>query len=117
MHEALITEMEFLNGIFSLGFCMGMGMDSSLLRREFLSGFLSSFFLSTKKCYSGIYCTQVFLFCGLFCLYVKNQSRVGVLKSPPLEKTVNSMEQTTRVKMMSKNSISVLFTLLNVHSV
>jgi hypothetical protein len=41
-------EMEFLNRIFIQRF---LGINSNLLRLDFLSGFLSSFFHSTK-CYS-----------------------------------------------------------------
>ncbi len=68
----LSPEMVFLIGIFSLG----VWKNSNLPTLEFLSGFLPSFFLSTK-CYS--WKTRVFLFRRFFlhCMYFKTQSSVS----------------------------------------
>jgi hypothetical protein len=48
--NSLSTEMEFLNGIFHFWPSSSRVISSSLFRLEFLSGFLPSFFCSSKSC-------------------------------------------------------------------
>jgi hypothetical protein len=79
--------MEFVNAIFS------RGINLSLLRLKVLSGFYLHF-------------SVLFLFYGFFCRTFKTREEYGFFLNPPVEGTVNSMEQKTRVKLMSKNSIS-----------
>ncbi len=74
----------------------------SLFRLEFLSGFLTSFFCSTK-CYG-----PSFLFRGFFCWCFKTRVEYGLLWNSPVEEAVNSKEHKTRVFVKSKNSISRL---------
>jgi hypothetical protein len=74
-------KMEFLNANFTRKF---LRINSSLLRLEFLSGFLPSFFLSTR-CYSRI--NSSFLVSQIFCVYFYNQSRVWFFfKNLPIER-------------------------------
>ncbi len=51
-----------------------LGINSSLLRCEFLSGFLPSFFLSTKRCSQR---DSSFLFRGFFCMHFKTRAESG----------------------------------------
>ncbi len=79
-----------------------LGINSSLFRLEFLSGFLPSFFRSTK-CSSGI--DSSFLFRGIFekpekCMvFCKISQQKGLWK-------IWSKRLESLVKLMSKNSIS-----------
>ncbi len=84
--------------IFLLRF---LGINSSLLRVEFLSAFVLSFCLSTKF-YSWIDLSFVV---SRFFMHFKNQSRVRFSVESG---TVNSMEQKTRVfcQIMFNNSVS-----------
>jgi hypothetical protein len=80
--------MEFLNSIFS------RGINLSLIRLEFLSGFfLLSFIRFTTAIHEN---TQVFLFRGFFERIFKTREEYGFLLNPPVEGTVNSMEQKTQ---------------------
>jgi hypothetical protein len=98
------TEMEHLNGIFCPGFQTRVFVWFSTLSFSFYK----MLFMDRLEFFSCF-----FLFRGYFCKDLKNQRRVPVcfFYNPPVEGTVNSMEQKTSesfVKLMSKNSICVV---------
>ncbi len=79
-----------------------LGINMGLLRLEFLSGILPSFFFSLR-CYS-----RVDSICEFFASIFRTQSTVQFSLKFAIRKTTNSREQTTRFfcQMMSRNSIS-----------
>jgi hypothetical protein len=85
------TEMEFLNGI-SMSKCLGI--NSSFLRLEFLSGFLPHFSVLQNAIREKI---RVFLFHRFFVRIFKTREENGFFLNPPVEGTLNSKEQKTRV--------------------
>ncbi len=82
-----------------------LGINSTLLRLESLSGFVTSFFLFTK-CYSRIGSS---LFPRIFfvCIF---KTRVESGKNPPVERLLIALSKRLEpfVKLMSKNFIFVL---------
>jgi hypothetical protein len=79
------------------------GINSSLLRLEFLSGFLPSSLLSTK-CYPWIDSR-------FFCAFLKPDYRLVFFENPPVKRLWIAWSKSLEsfVKLMSKNSISEPF--------
>jgi hypothetical protein len=88
-----MPEIKFLNSIFSRSFLAYL--ISGLLRLEFLTGFPSSFSDSTKRLLMNK--LDFFLFPGFLKRIFETREDHNFHSNPPVELTVNSMEQKTQV--------------------
>ncbi len=89
------SEMEFLNGIFVK--VSGHQLESSQTQ-DFVLIFYPYFSLLQKAIHEQ---TQVFLFRGFFVRIIKTRVESSFPSNPPVEGTVNIMEQKTRVFLLN----------------
>ncbi len=72
-----------------------MGINSSLLGLEFMSGFLPAFFHSKKMLFMNR--LEFSCFAGFFVRIFQTRKEYCFLQNPTVEGTVNSIEQKTRL--------------------